>query len=173
MNLAQKIVSVSRTLVRGYKVETPVRGSRRAARRYLDEALNGRRPFDGLQVHYQIGLENWRYGKTLLVVRGDGSASVRNVARSEIKNLTGTLAQGEFRELIEIMSRQRFYEVDPVKTCSFADQSEIEVILVEVTQPDKFWVRVWENDVANYPGFAAVVAKMRDILKQVTGGAII
>jgi len=94
MNLAQKIVSVGRTLVRGYKVETPVRGSRRAARRYLDEALQGRRQLDSLQVHYQIGLENWRHGKTLMVVRGDGSASVRNVTRSVIKNLTAPLAPG-------------------------------------------------------------------------------
>jgi len=106
-------------------------------------------------------------------VRCDGSASVRNVTRSVIKNLTAPLAPGEFRMLLEIMSQKRFYAVDPAKTCSFPDQSEIQVILVETTQPDKFWVRVWESKVAEYQDFAAVVAKLRDILKNVTGGAII
>ena len=70
MNVLQKIVSVGRTLARGYKVEAPVRGSRSAARRWLEDALRGARSLDTLQVHLSDWLEvaGWKSSPWSFVV---------------------------------------------------------------------------------------------------------
>jgi hypothetical protein len=173
MTILGKVLSIWRTLMRGYLGETPVRGSRARTSRYIEEALTGQRPMGTLQVHYEIGIEGWEFGRTLLVVRGDGTVHVRNVTNTQVTIHDDSMSVADFHDLLVTIRDAHFCELDPIKENLLPDESEVMVAIVETTAPDKFWIKAREGQAQEEARFLAVLSKLRHILNVVSKGTVI
>ena len=124
------------------------------------------------EVSYQVGLETFRGGKTLVRLRGDGQATVSNQQGEALRTFTAVLSPTARQGFLVGLADHHFVALRSTRTTGEPGEARVQLRLQDPAAGLDVKVDLWDNERWKNNDLKAIVSAFQVLMKDVSKGAI-